>query len=222
MNKVRVWDLPTRLFHWLLAISVFGALITQYLGGTAMEWHFKFGYVALGLVIFRLIWGLIGPRYARFMSFVRSPRAIAAYLRGLGASPALGHNPLGALSVLAMLGVVLVQAGTGLFSNDEISAQGPLAKFIDEGLSGQISEFHGEVSGTLIYVLIGLHLAAIAFYRLRKKQHLVGPMISGDQLLDASAAQAQQLSAQDGWREHLLALACAAFSAAVVWFVVSR
>jgi cytochrome b len=221
MNKVRVWDLPTRLFHWLLVISVCGALVTQYLGGTAMEWHFKFGYVALGLVIFRLIWGLIGPRYARFASFVRSPSAIAAHLRGLGA-PTLGHNPLGALSVLAMLGVVLIQAGTGLFSNDEISAQGPLAKFIDEGLSGRISEFHGEVSGTLIYALLALHIVAIVFYRLRKKQNLVGPMISGDQLVDASAAQARQLSAQDGWRERALALACAALSAAVVWFVVNR
>ncbi len=221
MHRVRVWDLPTRLFHWLLAVCVAGALVTQYLGGTAMAWHFKFGYGALALVIFRLIWGLIGSRYARFSSFVRSPRSIAAYLRhGTGSGPhQLGHNPLGALSVLAMLVLVLLQAGTGLFSNDEISAEGPLAKLLDESVSGRISEFHAHISGTAIYVLIGLHIAAIAYYRLRKKLNLVKPMISGDQLVDDPGA-ARVLSAQDGWRERSIALFCLGASAALVWYLV--
>lgn len=221
MNRVRVWDLPTRLFHWLLAVCVAGALVTQYLGGAAMAWHFKFGYGALALVIFRLIWGLIGSRYARFSSFVRSPGAIAAYLRQGGgtAKHQLGHNPLGALSVLAMLLLVLLQAGTGLFSNDEISAEGPLAKLVDEGLSGRISEFHANISGTAIYVLIGLHIAAIVYYRVRKKQNLVKPMISGDQVVDEPGA-ARLLSAQDGWRERAVALLCLSASAALVWYLV--
>ncbi|MGH6645400.1 cytochrome b/b6 domain-containing protein [Aquabacterium sp.] len=185
MKAIRVWDLPTRLFHWALVVIIAGAFITQYLGGEAMAWHFRFGYAALVLVLFRVLWGLIGPRYARFASFLRSPATIVSYLRGRTGGHGSGHNPLGGLSVLAMLAVILLQAGSGLFSNDDIATEGPLAHVIDKGLSDQLSWLHAQVTGPLIYGLIGLHLLAIAYHRVFKKRDLVTPMITGDQLTES-------------------------------------
>lgn len=196
MRTIRVWDLPTRLFHWALVVVTAGALVTQYIGGNAMDWHFRFGYAALALVLFRVLWGLFGPRYARFASFIRSPAAILAYCKGGKGSQgspshSVGHNPLGGLSVLAMLGVILLQAGTGLFANDDIASEGPLAHLIDKDLSDRLSWLHAQVTGQLIYALIALHVAAIAYHRLRKKVDLITPMITGDQPIghhDAPAA----------------------------------
>jgi cytochrome b len=103
-KPIRIWDLPTRLFHWALVACIIGAFVTVKLGGLYMDWHARFGAAILGLIVFRLIWGFVGPRYARFTQFVRGPRAILAYLRG-AAAPA-GHNPLGALSVIALIAVI--------------------------------------------------------------------------------------------------------------------
>lgn len=218
MSKVRIWDLPTRLFHWLLVVAVSGALVSQYLGGTAMAWHFRFGYLALTLVGFRVIWGLIGSRHARFASFVRGPKAILHYLRGGATSDNAepGHNPLGALSVLAMLGVIGLQAGSGLFASDDIAAQGPLAKWINQGLSEQIGWLHVEYGAKLIYGLICLHLAAIAYHRLRHHVNLVWPMISGDKP-HAKASDA----IHDSWRLSALALICFLSCVAIVGYVIS-
>lgn len=215
VNK-RVWDLPTRLFHWLLLCAISGAVVTQYLGGMAMTWHFRFGYMTLALILFRVIWGLIGTRHARFASFVRGPSAILAHLKGRKSQGANypGHNPLGALSVLAMMGAILFQTGTGLFANDDIAEQGPLAKFIDKDLSDQISTLHSQVGITLIGVLVTLHVAAIAYYLLRQRVNLVKPMICGDKP-DCHADEA----IRDGWAERARALACLAFSAGLVWYL---
>jgi cytochrome b len=190
MKTVRVWDLPTRLFHWALVLVIAGALISQSIGGDAMAWHFRFGYAALALVLFRVLWGLIGPRYARFASFIRSPAAILAYCKGRSASPHIGHNPLGGLSVLAMLGVILLQAGSGLFANDDIASEGPLARLIDKGLSDQVSWFHAQVTGTLIYALIAVHVLAVIYHRVLKKTNLVTPMITGDKAVSGEALPA--------------------------------
>lgn len=218
MSKVRIWDLPTRLFHWLLVLAISGALVTQYLGGTAMAWHFRFGYLALSLVGFRVIWGLIGTRHARFASFVRGPGVILAYLRGRVAPDEAtpGHNPLGALSVLAMLGVVLLQTGSGLFASDDIAAQGPLAKFVDQGLSEQISTLHAQVGAKVIYALVGLHLCAIAYYRLRRRVNLIWPMVSGDKM-PARASDA----VKEGWGVWVRALICFLACAATVGYLTS-
>lgn len=205
MSQVRIWDLPTRLFHWLLVMAISGALLTQYMGGTAMAWHFRFGYLALSLIGFRLIWGLIGSRHARFASFVRGPAVILAYMRGRQTAGEThpGHNPLGALSVLAMLVVILLQAGSGLFASDDIASQGPLAKFIEQDLSEQISTLHAHVGAKLIYTLVGLHLCAIAYYRLRHHLHLVWPMLCGNKELPDTRD-----AVSDNWRLRALALAC--------------
>lgn len=225
----RIWDLPTRLFHWSLVLSIAGALATQYagdrvvgyLGGSAMAWHFRFGYAALTLVLFRGIWGFVGTRHARFANFVRRPSAVLAYAKTLNsaemaAAHAPGHNPLGALSVLAMLGAILLQATTGLFANDDIAEQGPLAKLIDKSLSDQISAWHSHVGIQLVYALLALHLLAIAYYLVRKRVNLIGPMLSGDKP-HADAAH----GVPDGGAEHARALACLSVCVGLVWLLAT-
>lgn len=215
MVEKRVWDLPLRLFHWSLAVLIVVSLVTQQIGGNAMEWHFLSGYAVLALLLFRLAWGLVGSRYARFSSFLYAPAEILAYLRGT-ARRYHGHNPLGSLSVFALLGVVLAQAISGLFANDDIASEGPLVKFISKDWSDSFTWFHKAVSGNLIYALIGLHIAAIVYYYLRKKQNLVKPMITGDKVVDADTQ-----AADDSWRMRLLALALLAVSAAAVYGLVN-
>lgn len=171
-----VWDIPTRLFHWLLVACVIGAFVTAKLGGGLMVWHGRLGLAIFGLLVFRLIWGVIGPTYARFAVFVRGPSAILAYL--LGRWRGLGHNPLGALSVLAMLGVLFAQSMTGLFANDDIAYSGYLASRIDADLSARITAIH-HLLEKLLMALVALHLGAIAYYALVKKQNLVKPMLTG-------------------------------------------
>ena len=101
MNRVRVWDLPTRVFHWSLVFFFAGLVLTGEVGGQAMVWHFRFGYSVLSLLLFRLIWGFVGGRWSRFSAFIAGPATILRYARGEGtAQQSVGHNPLGALSVL--------------------------------------------------------------------------------------------------------------------------
>ncbi|MGH8807764.1 MAG: cytochrome b/b6 domain-containing protein [Noviherbaspirillum sp.] len=219
MKKVRVWDLPTRLFHWTLAALIVVAIVTQNIGGNAMEWHFRAGYAALALLAFRILWGLVGSRYARFASFLYHPSTIVGYLRGSKDAlkkKYLGHNPLGSLSVFALLGVVLAQAVTGLFANDDIAYDGPLVRFISKELSDKITWFHKDVSATLIYVLVGVHLAAVAFYYFRKRQNLVKPMITGDHEVDFDAP-----AANDSWAVRLFALTLLTACAGGVYYLVS-
>lgn len=176
MPRIRVWDLPLRIFHWALAFCVIAAYISQSIGGNAMVWHGRFGLAVLGLLTFRLAWGFVGSTNARFRHFVRGPKAIAAYLRGQWSG--LGHNPLGALSVLALLGVPLLLTLTGLFANDDIAFEGPLYVLIDKDLSDRITKIHHWFE-PVILILVGLHVAAIAFYAWMKKQTLVKPMMTG-------------------------------------------
>lgn len=174
--KAYVWDIPTRLFHWSLAILVVGAFVTAKTGGNAMIWHGRLGLAILGLLAFRIVWGFVGSTYARFVTFVRGPGAIMAYLRG--AWQGQGHNPLGALSVLALLGILGLQAATGLFANDDIAFNGYLAPLVGSDLSGQITGIHRLLENALI-VLVVLHISAIVFYARVKKHNLVKPMLTG-------------------------------------------
>jgi cytochrome b len=217
MKKIRIWDLPTRVFHWSLAFSVLAAIVAAKIGGNAMDWHFRLGYLALSLVIFRLLWGMVGPHYARFSNFVPSPGKLLTYIKKTGKAQALsepshGHNPLGALSVLAMLGIIFLQTISGLFSNDDIASEGPLIKFISKQTSDQVSWLHSQVSGNLIYALISLHLLAICFYYFKKKENLITPMLTGDKHLDANIT-----AAKDTWSVRILALSCALVCAAAVY-----
>lgn len=218
MKKIRVWDLPTRLFHWTLAMLVLAAIVTEQIGGSAIDWHFRVGYAALALVCFRIVWGLVGTHYARFSSFVFSPATVFAYVTGRNGMVGrrfLGHNPAGSLSVFGLLLVVLAQAASGLFANDDIASEGPLAHFISKEVSDSVTWFHGQVGGNLIYALVGLHLAAIAYYYFRKKVNLVKPMITGDKPTDGAAP-----AANDSLRTRLAAaIVLAACSGGVYWVV---
>ncbi|UOD49217.1 cytochrome b/b6 domain-containing protein [Orrella daihaiensis] len=179
---IRIWDLPTRLFHWLFAASVIGAVATVKVGGSWMDWHLPLGITALVLLVFRLVWGFTGSRYARFSSFVRSPGATVTYLRKQHRVVAPGHNPLGAWSVLALLTVVGIQAFTGLFTTDEILTQGPLNQFVSSDVASLMSSIH-RFNEKPLFLLVGLHLIAILIYALRGTR-LVPPMITGDKPAD--------------------------------------
>lgn len=176
-EKRLVWDLPVRVTHWLIVLGVAACWATHYLGVEWFAWHRRSGYVVLVLAAFRLVWGFLGTRHARFASFVRRPRVIIDYLRGRTPG-GVGHNPLGALAVVTMLLVLLLQAGTGLFANDEIMNAGPFYGWIDQAQSNRLTSVHRFNSDVLL-VLIGLHLAAIAWYVGVRGQPLVSAMITG-------------------------------------------
>lgn len=212
---VRIWDLPTRLFHWLFALCVTGSLATAWVGGLWMDWHLRLGYVALGLLAFRLAWGFIGPRHARFASFVRGPRTLMAYLRG--DDVASGHSPLGALSVVAMLAVFGAQVATGLFADDGIFTSGPLAARVDTATSDWLTGWHQRLEPVL-YALIALHLAAIAWYAGVRRRGLVRAMITGDK--PTAQVPAGTEPAADSRAVLLRALLLAGLcAAAVTWLV---
>ena len=175
-QRIRVWDLPTRLFHWLLVALVLAAVITGQLGGALIPWHGRLGLAILGLLGFRLIWGFIGSTHARFYNFFPGPGRLLAYLRGQWRG--VGHNPLGALSVFALLAILGLQAITGLFANDDIAFQGPLTALVDAEFSQWLTRIH-RLNFNLLLALVGLHVNAILFYTLVKKDSLIKPMITG-------------------------------------------
>lgn len=191
MNRSYVWDLSTRIFHWLLVILVSISLYTGFVGGfKEMDWHMYSGYAILTLIVFRLAWGLFGSRNARFTSFVRGPGAIIAYVRNLRTSPpGVGHSPLGGVSVLVILLAIGVQAATGLFASDDIFIEGPLVHLVSDETSRELTRIHN-LNRWIIITLIGLHLVAIAGYQFIKRDDLLVPMITGwKKDVDAPAEQ---------------------------------
>lgn len=183
LNKVRVWDLPTRIFHWALVACVLGLAISGTLGGNAMIWHFRFGYAVLTLLLFRIVWGLVGGRWSRFGAFIYSPQSVYNYLKGRGkAEHSVGHSPIGAGSVFAMLGILLAQVGSGLLSDDEIAFAGPLTRFVSNATVSLATNYHKNIGKWIVLTLVLLHIAAIVFY-LWRKHNLVGAMLHGDKEL---------------------------------------
>ncbi len=220
LQPVRVWDLPTRLFHWSLALAVVGSLVSGKMGGNAMVWHFRFGYVVLALLLFRLAWGVLGGYWSRFARFFYLPGTIVRYLRGRhqpGEHLDVGHSPLGSLSVWALLGFLLLQAATGLVSDDEISNVGPLNKFVATAVAGAAGTWHKVVGQRVLLVLVVLHVAAVLFYLWRKKVNLLRPMLSGDKLLPGHTP-----ASRDDARMRALALACMALAALVAAWVAAQ
>lgn len=175
-KRIRLWDLPTRLFHWLLVLAVAGAVICGQLGGGLIVWHGRLGLFIVGLLVFRLVWGVIGSTYARFAQFFPTPAKLRAYLKGEWRGE--GHNPLGALSVFALLAVVGFQAVSGLFTNDDIAFVGPLYDLVDKSLSNRLTGLH-HLAANLLFILVGLHVAATAFYVFVKKNNMLRPMLTG-------------------------------------------
>ncbi|WP_029009114.1 cytochrome b/b6 domain-containing protein [Azospirillum halopraeferens] len=216
-RQVLVWDLPTRAFHWLLA----GLVVVAFVSGKRghMDVHFIVGYAILTLVLFRLIWGVIGSRTARFADFVRGPGAMLAYVRGLrgdGAEPpALGHNPLGGAMVVVMLALLLAQATTGLFTTDDIFTDGPLVGLVSASLVKTLSTVHRVAIDALV-ILVALHVAAIALYRVVKGENLVLPMLTG-----RKAVAADRVVDPPRRTPAVVALLALAVAAAVVAAVVN-
>ncbi len=183
LTKVRVWDLPTRLFHWALVAGITGLAISGTVGGNAMVWHFRFGYGVLALLLFRILWGLVGGRWSRFGAFIYAPQSLIHYLKGKGKPEhAVGHNPIGALSVFAMLGFLVLQVASGLLSDDEIAFSGPLTRFVANSTVSLATDYHANIGKWIILGLVLLHMGAIVVYLLRK-HNLVGAMLHGDKEL---------------------------------------
>ncbi len=200
---VRVWDLPLRLFHWALVAAVAALIISGNVGGLWIDRHGQIGLLVLGLLVFRLVWGVIGSTYARFAAFVPTPGRLRAYLKGEWNG--LGHNPLGALSVFALLGVLALQVVTGLFTTDDIAFQGPLYPLVGKDLSDTLTGLH-RLLGNVLLALIGLHVAAIIFYQVVMKKNLVKPMLTG--IAEAPEALNEPLRG-GGWKAALVAVALA-------------
>lgn len=212
---VRVWDLPTRVFHWLLVASVVGAVVSVKLDQTA--WHFRFGYAVCTLLAFRLLWGLVGGRWSRFTSFLFGPATVLRYLRATPAAREameIGHGPLGALSVFAMLALLLAQVATGLIGDDEIANVGPLNHLVSTDTGIAATGWHSSWGQGLLFGLVGLHLAAIAAYALRGKR-LVGPMVRGDKVLPQATP-----ASTDSAGTRALALALLVLCGLGVWAIV--
>ena len=215
-HLVRVWDLPTRLFHWALVVCIVGLVTTAQIGGNAMDWHFRFGYSVLTLLLFRLLWGFVGGHWSRFSTFLYSPASLLRYVRGheVDGQP-LGHSPLGALSVFAILALLLLQVGTGLFSDDEIAAVGPLSKLASGAVVSQLTHYHKDIGKVIVLILVLLHIGAIAFYRIKRKKDLIRPMLIGD----VSSPTPQLASRDDAGSRALAAvilLGCAGAVAALL------
>ncbi|MDB5800228.1 MAG: cytochrome [Rhodocyclales bacterium] len=218
-RKVKVWDLPLRLFHWLLLIAVAAAFTTIWTKSDR-NLHMLAGYSVLALLLFRLVWGFIGGFHARFFNFVKGPAGILTYLGTLRAGmhdpTRTGHNALGALSVLALLLSLLFQAVSGLFNYDDDLNEGPLRKLISESLADKLHEAH-EINQWIILGLVALHILAILFYRFIKKDDLITPMITGSKALPAEAG------VEDARGGHvLLGAVVLAIAVGVVWYVVKK
>jgi len=220
MTKVRIWDLPTRIFHWALVFTLIALVVTGEVGGSAMDWHYYFGYSVVALLVFRIVWGFAGGRWSRFSVFVRSPANVLRYvrdLRDLGSNPAadrhVGHNPLGALSVLALLATTTLQAVSGLFSDDDILARGPLAHLTASEWVSRATWLHTGPAKWGLLLLVGLHMAAIFYYVRIKKHDLLRPMLDGDQILDRPT-----VPSADRWPHRLGALVLFSLFLSTLWW----
>jgi cytochrome b len=164
-----------------------GSIITAKIGGSWTEWHMRLGYFALALLLFRIGWGIVGSRTSRFTDFLRGPTEIKRYIR-TGKSPTVGHNPLGGLSVIAMIISLLVQATTGLFVDDEIATQGPLASKVSSRWVSLATTIH-HTNEKVIFALIALHIFAVFYYAFRKHQPLISAMLFGKRTVVAGVQQ---------------------------------
>jgi cytochrome b len=218
---VRTWDLPVRIFHWLL-VALFGVqLYSGKTGGNAMIWHLYGGYAVLTLVLFRVLWGFAGGSHARFADFVASPAAASRFAKKLfSPAPAhsVGHNPLGGWMVLAFLASFAVQAGTGLFANDDIATEGPLAALVSKEVSDRLTSIH-KWNLKLLLGFVALHLAAVLYHAFAKKEDLIRAMFSGVKHVPESVAAARgSVRHSSLW----VALILFAAAAAVVFLIVKR
>jgi cytochrome b len=216
----KVWDLPVRVMHWGLVLAVGGAWLTRELEGDWFAWHVRCGYAVLLLAATRIVWGFVGTRHARFGDFVRGPRAILRYLRGGAGEDGrriAGHNPLGALMVLAMLAMLLAQAALGLFANDQVMSTGPLFGYVSAETSDRLTSLHKQLFDVIV-AAIAVHVAAALFYLWLRRENLILPMITGRKPGDLLPPGASDI----GSSRTLLAVGIAAALGALLWWVVKN
>lgn len=178
---VKVWDLPVRLFHWVITILFVFQLVTGKAGGELMPWHKLSGYAILTLIVFRILWGFAGSTHSRFSSFMAGPVKTWRFARRLfsrQAVPQLGHNPLGGWSVMAMLATLALQGVTGLFANDGVSHEGPLAPLVTLDVSNLMTDIH-DLNLKVVVLLITIHILAVVFHLIVKNDEIVVPMFTG-------------------------------------------
>jgi cytochrome b len=214
--ETRVWDLPVRIFHWSLAAAFLAAFVTNRLGVTYFKYHVWAGYAVIVLVGFRLLWGFFGTRHALFRNFLRGPREILSYARGLseGGQHYAGHNPVGALMVLALLAGAGVQAITGLFANDEIINVGPLYGYVTKDQSLALTSVHSKLFYFLV-AAIAAHVLAVVAHKVFRNENLVRAMFTGRKPA-ALAPPQEAISSSRLWLAAPLALGVAAVLAWVV------
>lgn len=213
-KSVRVWDLPTRIFHWSLVLATAGVFATGLIGGNLMVWHGRLGVLIAGLLVFRLVWGFVGSTHARFARFFPRPGSILAYLGGQWQG--LGHNPLGALSVFALLAVLFFQVGSGLVANDDIAFEGPLYALVGKDTSDWLVGLHRQ-NVWLVGALVIVHVLAIVFYAVVKKEGLVRPMITGVKRVDDAAARDAEGGSMAGLMLALIVAVLAIWGASGAW-----
>jgi len=221
-RRVRVWDLPIRVFHWALVLLIFGSWLTGAVLDSYLDWHMYLGVTIGGLVLFRLMWGLWGSDTARFTQFIRGPGGILDYLRGRGALEGLrlGHNPLGALSVVALLLLLGVQVGTGLFAHDDAFNEGPFREMVSSDTADWLTTIHKQ-NFYLLFGFIVLHVAAVFFHVLVKHQDLLRAMITGWMRIPANL-RLHRDSVRLRFAGWFAFAVTAAIAAAVAWWVAGR
>ena len=210
VRAVHVWDIAVRLFHWVLVALIILSFTTAQIGGNAMRIHELSGFTILTLVLFRLLWGVFGSTYARFSHFVRGPAQALGYARALARGRApfhAGHNPLGGWMIVAMLLCLLIQAGTGLFANDDIMTEGPLYPWVSKQTSDLLSRIH-ETNFYVLLALITLHVAAALYYLWGKRENLILPLFSGRKKVPETL-QAEESRGGPLWLAGLLLALCA-------------
>lgn len=217
-KKYLIWDLPLRIFHWVLVLTILGAWYTSDQDNDLIDYHLIFGYVALGLMLFRILWGFIGTTHAKFKHFIPTPKKLINYVKSQdGQQPTAypGHNPLGSLMVVFMLVLILLQAISGLFMNDDIFTSGPYYGAITGNLEKFFTFFHRN-SFNVILAAIALHILAIAFYKVVKKKALVASMITGKKT-------SEDVSEKDAIKHSKIIIAiitAIAVAAFVYWLVI--
>lgn len=218
LRVVRIWDIFVRIFHWLLAGTICFAWWSGEQGGEWMVWHLRAGYFVLGLVTFRVIWGFAGSRYARFSEFLTSPKSAFSYLKAMLSGrdkTYAGHNPAGGWGVMVLLLLCAVQAGSGLFANDDIFTEGPLAHLVGYDLSIEITRWHKLMFNALLG-MIGLHVVAVVYHQRFRKEPIVQAMFSGRKPVEDASAEAP--ASRSEW---LKGVAAVLVSAAAVWALIS-
>jgi cytochrome b len=216
MTRIKVWDWPTRLVHWLLVVLL--AFSWWSAENHEMEYHRYSGYAVLAVILFRVYWGFVGGPTARFTQFVKGPKAIIAYLRGN--EKVIGHNPLGSLSVIALLALVATQVALGLFAVDIDGLEsGPLSHLVSFETGRLCAEIH-EIVFKVLMVMVIVHIVAIAFYLLFKRDNLITPMITGSKSMDSAAHTAFLSDSNDlkrtSWVKVIVGIL---FAGAVTWWI---